>query len=295
MTEFWSWWIIVLVVINVAGCWGLLHWTRNMKESEDQKTTGHVYDGIEEYNNPLPRWWLNMFYITLVFTLVYLMLYPGLGSVTGSLNWSQEGQHADEVKAAKASYQPLFEKYAATPIAELARIKQATEMGKRIFVNTCAACHGSDAGGAPGFPNLTDNDWLYGGSAEQIKQSVTLGRQGMMPALGTMLNDQQVEALVNYVASLSGEQVDVAQSAEGKVLFEGAGTCFGCHGVDGKGNIAMGAPNLTDKIWLYGGSKAAITQTIKNGRNGKMPAHQSLLDEAKIHLVTAYIYSLSNQ
>ncbi len=293
MTEFWNWWVIIIVAINVLGCWALLYWTRNIKESEENETTGHVYDGIEEYNNPLPRWWLNMFYITLVFTIGYLVLYPGLGNFEGTLGWTQENQHTEEVNKAKETYQPLFDKYASTPLAELSKVKQATEMGKRIFVNTCFGCHGSDARGNPGYPDLTDKDWLYGGSAEQIKQSIVSGRNGMMPGFGASLTADQIDGLVQYVGQLSGHQVDAVKAETGKAVFNTQ--CFVCHGQDGKGNIAMGAPNLTDEIWLYSGSATGIAKSIREGRNGQMPAHDDILGAERAHLVAAYVYSLSNQ
>ncbi|MET1253853.1 cytochrome-c oxidase, cbb3-type subunit III [Aliikangiella maris] len=295
MTEFWNWWIIIIVAVNIFGCWALLHWTRTVKESETQdgETTGHVYDGIEEYNNPLPRWWLYLFYITLVFSVVYLVLYPGLGKFEGVLNWTQENQLEQEIAEAKASYQPLFDKYSNTPIVELAKIKQATEMGKRIFMNTCFGCHGSDARGNPGYPNLTDKDWLWGGAPDQIKHSIVNGRMGAMPPFGSMLTAQQIDELVQYVGSLSNNKVDETKAAAGKATFQTQ--CFVCHGMDGKGNIALGAPNLTDNIWLHSGAATEIAKTIREGRTGEMPAHADILGEAKAHLVTAYVYSLSNK
>jgi len=294
MSEFWSWWIIVITVVNVFGCWALLLWSRKLKGSiEENETTGHIYDGIEEYNNPLPKWWLNMFNICLVFSVGYLILYPGLGNFAGVLGWTQVGQHTEEVAAAKKVYAPLFKKYAATPLEELSKIKQATEMGKRIFVNTCFGCHGSDARGNPGYPDLTDNDWLYGGSATNIEQSIQFGRNGMMPSFAAAFNAEQIDGLVQYVGKLSGHEVDDTKADIGKTLFDQQ--CFACHGSDGKGNTALGAPNLTDNIWLYGGSASVIAQTIREGRVGEMPAHMSLLGKEKIHLVSAYIYSFSNQ
>lgn len=295
MSDFWSWWVIIIVAINIIGCWALLYWTRRIKSQSglDNETTGHVYDGIEEYNNPLPRWWLNMFYITLVFGVGYLILYPGLGNFAGTLGWTQQKQHSEEVEVASQTYQPLFDKYQSVPIAELAKVKQATEMGKRIFVNTCFGCHGSDARGNPGYPNLTDKDWLWGGSPEQIKHSIVSGRVGVMPPFGASLSAEKVDQLVNYVGQLSGNKVDATKAAAGKATFDTQ--CFACHGANGKGNVALGAPDLTDNIWLHGGSRTAIADTIRNGRTGEMPAHKDILGEAKSHLVSAYVYSLSNK
>jgi cytochrome c oxidase cbb3-type subunit III len=293
MSEFWNWWIIIIVAINILGCWALLYWTRTIKESEvqDSETTGHVYDGIEEYNNPLPLWWLKMFYITLVFSIIYLVLYPGLGKFEGLLGWTQENQLEAEVAAAKETYQPLFDKYINVPVDQLAKDKQATEMGKRIFVNTCFGCHGSDARGNPGYPNLTDNDWLWGGSAQQIKSSIVDGRIGAMPAFGESLSAAQIDQLVQYVGQLSGNKVDEKKALLGKEIFNVQ--CFVCHGNDGKGNIALGAPNLTDDIWLHSGSSSGIAKTIREGRNGEMPAHGPIIGDARSHLVAAYVYSLS--
>ncbi len=294
MSEFWNWWIIIITVVNVLGCWVLLYATRKMDQSDSEdETTGHIYDGIQEYNNPLPKWWLNMFNICLVFSVGYLVLYPGLGNFAGTLGWSQQGQHAEEIEHAKKHYAPLFEKYAATPIIELSKIKQATDMGKRIFVNTCFGCHGSDARGNPGYPDLTDNDWLYGGTPDNIEQSIVNGRNGVMPGFEAALTAEQIDGLVQYVGQLSGNQVDENKAAIGKTAFDQQ--CFVCHGNDGKGNQAMGAPDLTDDVWLYGGSSTIIADTIRKGRNGAMPAHSELLGKEKIHLVTAYVYSLSNK
>jgi len=294
MSEFWSWWVILITVVNVFGCWGLLLWTRKIKgDGEEGETTGHVYDGIEEYNNPLPKWWLNMFNICLVFSVGYLILYPGLGNFAGVLGWTQTGQHAEEVAVAKKTYEPLFAKYAAIPIAELSKVKQATEMGKRIFVNTCFGCHGSDARGNPGYPDLTDKDSLYGGTAASIEHSIVYGRTGIMPGFAASFNADQIDSLVQYVGKLSGNSVDNAKADAGKLLFDQQ--CFVCHASDGKGNIAMGAPNLTDDVWLYGGSWSNIAQSIKEGRKGEMPAHGDLLGKEKSHLVAAYVYSLSNK
>ncbi len=293
MSEFWNWWVIVITLVNIFGCWALLLWTRKMKDSDSEdETTGHVYDGIQEYNNPLPKWWLNMFNICLVFSVVYLILYPGLGNFAGVLGWTQQNQHSEEVADAKKVYEPLFAKYSAIPVAELSKVKQATEMGKRIFVNTCFGCHGSDARGNPGYPDLTDKDWLYGGSAANIEHSINYGRIGVMPAYGTSLDAQQIDGLVQYVGKLAGNSVDDSKANIGKTIFDQQ--CFVCHGADGKGNIAMGAPNLTDDVWLYGGSASVIAKTIKGGRKGEMPGHQDLLGKDKSHLVAAYVYSLSN-
>ncbi len=286
MSEFWSWWIIIITAIMIIGSFVVLHLTRKM-EDNGEETTGHVYDGIEEYNNPMPKWWLNMFYVTLFFSIGYLILYPGLGNFAGYLNWSSDSEWKAEVKAANEQYGPIFEQYLNMPIAQLQQDEQAMDMGKRIFLNICAACHGSDGRGSPGFPNLMDNDWLYGGDEATIKQTLLNGRSGLMPGLAQSLNEEQITYLVSYVKSLSGANAPAHEVNFGKPLFEQ--NCVACHGADGKGNQMLGAPNLTDNIWLYGGSRVVIAKTIREGRNGVMPAHKEIIGDAKIHLVTGYI------
>ena len=233
-----------------------------------------------------------MFNISLVFGVVYLILYPGLGNFAGVLGWTQTGQHIEEEAKAKETYAPLFAKYANISIEELSHVKQATQMGKRIFVNTCSGCHGSDARGNTGYPNLTDRNWLYGGSVANIEYSINYGRKGIMPGYDSSLNAEQIDGLVQYVGKIAGHSVNESKASIGKTIFDQQ--CFGCHGADAKGNIAMGAPNLTDNIWLYGGSATNIAKSIKKGRQGEMPAHLDLLGKERSHLVTAYIYSLSN-
>ncbi|NVJ49267.1 MAG: cytochrome-c oxidase, cbb3-type subunit III [Gammaproteobacteria bacterium] len=292
MSNFWSWWIIIITAIIIVGSFVVLHLTRKM-EDNGEETTGHVYDGIEEYNNPLPKWWLNLFYITLVFSMGYLFLYPGLGSYKGYFNWSQESNWEEEVAEAEKVYGPVFAQYQDTPIKELIKDENAMDIGRRIFLNVCAACHGSDASGAPGFPNLTDNDWLYGGTPEKIVETLVNGRQGAMMAFGEQLNEEQISQLTSYVVSLSGMTAPEKEIAAGEKLF--AANCVACHGADAKGNQMIGAPNLTDNIWLYSRSRKVIARTIRNGRNGNMPAHKEILGDAKLHLVAAYVYSLSNK
>jgi cytochrome c oxidase cbb3-type subunit 3 len=294
-SSFWNWYIIIPTIAGIIGCFFLVGWLSGgtVKPGEKAKSMGHVWDeNLEEFNNPLPRWWLNLFYITLVFGLVYLVLYPGLGSFPGLLDWTSTGQYQREVDIADASYGPLFTKYREMPIIAVAADPEAQKMGERLFVNYCSVCHGSDARGARGFPNLRDNDWLYGGSPEQIEQTVLNGRSGVMPAWQDALGgDQGVADVVQYVLSLSGRNVEQAAAGRGKEKFQTL--CVSCHGADGKGNQALGAPNLTDNIWLYGGSEKIVTETIAKGRNGQMPAHKEFLGEDKVHLLAAYVYSLS--
>ncbi len=300
MSSFWSWWIIILTVANILGCFWLIWWTmqRQSGEAVQGDVTGHVWDDdLQEYNNPLPRWWLWLFYITLVFGAVYLALYPGLGNFPGLLNWSsQDSQYKAEMAKAEKKYGPIFAQYAAVAITDLAsqaEYQEARAMGKRLFLTYCTQCHGADAGGTRGFPNLTDDDWLWGGTPEQIKASIAAGRRGVMPA-HAHLGAEQIDEVANYVLQLSGRDADTRKAMAGKQIFLSVG-CAGCHGMDGTGNQLLGAPNLTDKTWLYGGSLGIIKQTIGQGRNGVMPPHGDLLGPEKVHLLAAYVMSLSQQ
>jgi len=296
-SSFWSWWISAIVVGGIAWCFWLLTKNKNMPIPEDEqgKPMHHVWDGdLQELNNPMPRWWINLFYITIVFAVFYLALYPGLGSFKGLLGWTEVGQYNTEMKAAKDEYGPLYDKYLKEDLLVLAADKTAMKTGERLFETYCTACHGSDARGARGFPNLRDNDWLYGGEPETIQTTILHGRNGAMPAWGPTLGTEGVDEVANYVKSLSGGKVDDPALVEkGKAKF--AMFCAGCHMPDAKGNHAIGAPNLTDNIWLYGGSLKTIKYTITHGRNGHMPAHEEFLGKAKVHILAAYIYSLSHK
>jgi cytochrome c oxidase cbb3-type subunit 3 len=300
MSAFWSGWIIILTVGNILGCVWLIWWTMRRREGESVQgdVTGHTWDGdLQEYNNPLPRWWLWLFYITLVFGAGYLILYPGLGKFGGVLGWTSHGSmYKGEMAKAAEKYDPIFKQYAAVAVTDLAskpEYQEAREMGKRLFLTYCMQCHGSDAGGSRGFPNLTDADWLWGGTPEQIKVSIANGRTGVMPP-HAHIGDEKIDQVATYVMSLSGRDVDAAKAEAGKEVFMTVG-CIGCHGLDGTGNQMLGAPNLTDNSWLYGASAGAIKQTLSKGRAGVMPAHQELLGDEKVHLLTAYVYSLSNK
>lgn len=294
MSGFWSGYVIILTLLNVAFCFWIIRYANKNTTGEGGagEVTGHTWDDdLQELNNPLPRWWLGMFYISIAFSLIYFVVYPGMGNFEGISKWTQTGQYDEEIKQAEKTYGPIFAKYAATPIAELAKDGTATAAGQRLFINYCATCHGSNAKGAAGFPNLTDKDWLYGGDAEAIKASILNGRNGVMPPMGAALGDD-VDNVVAYVESLSGRKVDAAKASAGKAKYEMF--CAACHQASGKGNPALGAPNLTDNIWLYGGSTGVIKSTIMNGRTGLMPPHKEFLGEDKAHLLAAYIYSLSN-
>jgi len=290
-SEFWSVYVAVITVVSIVACAVFLK-SQSVRRPVGIETTGHKWDeDLAEYNNPLPRWWSWLFYITIVFGLVYLVLYPGLGSWRGTLGWSQVAQLKEETAAAQKQFGPLYERFAAMEIEALAKNPEALAVGQKLFLNNCAQCHASDGGGSRGFPNLTDMEWLWGGTPGAIKTSITEGRTGMMPAWGEVLGEARVKDVAHYVRSLSGLTHDSIRAARGKDVF--ATTCIACHGADAKGNPAMGAPDLTDKVWLHGSSEEAVIQTITIGRADQMPAHKEKLSPAQIHLLTAYVYSLS--
>jgi cytochrome c oxidase cbb3-type subunit 3 len=293
-SSFWSWFIGIVTVISIGTLlfFVLRLSARRRPLDEQAESAGHVWDeDLYELNNPLPRWWLNLFLITLVFGVVYLFLYPGLGSYKGYLGWTQVNQYQQEVKSADKKYGPLFEKYQHQDLAALAHNKDAMAMGERLFATYCTVCHGSDARGAKGFPNLRDSEWLYGGAPKTIETTILNGRSGTMPAWGSVLSKQDIFDTAEYVRTLSGKSADPEIAAKGKKIF--SQYCFACHGADGKGNQQVGAPDLTNDIWLYGGSQKTIIETITHGRNGRMPPHKAFLGEAKVHILAAYIYSLS--
>ncbi|MGB7502842.1 MAG: cytochrome-c oxidase, cbb3-type subunit III [Azonexus sp.] len=291
VSGFWNMYVVVIVLGSILACAVLLYIQGKAKFTPG-KTMGHVWDEtLEEYNNPMPKWWSWLFVITVIFALVYLALYPGLGSFKGLLGWSSVGQYKIERERMDATVQPLYSKYMGMDVKALAADKQAMETGKRLYLTYCMQCHGADGRGAKGFPNLTDGDWLYGGEPEQIKQTIAEGRMGVMPP-HAQLGADTIKDLANYVRSLSGLPNDSVRAAKGKEAFTSAG-CVGCHGMDAKGMQAIGAPNLTDKVWLYGSSEATIIETITNGRQNKMPSWKAFLGDDKDHVLTAYVYSLS--
>jgi cytochrome c oxidase cbb3-type subunit 3 len=313
-SNFWSWYVIVLTVGGMAYCAYLLLATGRMKVKPGQsaappvkgpagavETTGHTWDGdLAEYNNPLPRWWMWLFWITIAFSAGYLVVYPGLGKFPGVFGWTSTGAYNAETAEADARLKPLYDKYLAMALPAIAADTEGRAMGERIFLVNCAPCHGSDARGSIGFPNLTDSDWLYGGEPEAIVTSITEGRMGVMPALGPTLGDEGVKNVVAYVRSLSGLAHDGPRAQLGKPLFEQI--CAACHGPAGKGNQAVGAPNLTDQVWIYGSSEATIAEGINKGRHlnmaeghPAMPSFKNVLGPARINLVGAYVWSLSNK
>ena len=294
----WSLFIIIFTIGNILACWWLIRWTAKPSpgEAAEGETTGHTWeDGqLAELNNPMPRWWLWLFYITIVFGLIYLALYPGLGYYSGLFSWSQEGQYEAEMARADERFGPIFASYAEQDLTALAKDPEAQKIGQRLFSNYCSQCHGSDAKGAPGYPNLTDDAWLYGGDPQVIKTSILQGRVGNMPALAAAVgSEQDVDNVVAYVMSLSGMVAKDAAAEAGEQKFKTV--CAACHMPDGTGNPALGAPNLTDDVWLYSGSRGAIKKAIMEGRHGQMPAFQEFLGEDKVHMLAAYVYSLSNQ
>jgi len=302
MTSFWSWYVTLLSLGTIAALvWLLLATRKGQRRDSTEETVGHSYDGIEEYDNPLPRWWFMLFVATVVFALGYLALYPGLGNWKGLLpgyegGWTQVKEWQREMDRANEQYGPLYAKFAAMPVEEVAQDPQALKMGGRLFASNCSVCHGSDAKGAYGFPNLTDNDWRWGGEPETIKTTILGGRQAVMPAWKDVIGEEGIRHVAGYVRSLSGRDVPEGIDSDieqGQKIF--AANCVVCHGPDAKGIQAMGAPNLTDNVWLYGSSFGQIQQTLRYGRNGRMPAQEAILGHDKVHLLAAYVYSLSQQ
>lgn len=293
-SPFWSWSIIVLTLGGIVGMFILNLWMTEppRKGGEKPKSVGPVCDeDLYKLDNPLPRWWLNLFYVTLVFGVVYLLLYPGLGGFAGVLGWTQIDQYKREMAAAEARYDPIFEKYLEQDIPALAKDPGALRTGERLFVNYCASCHGSDARGARGFPNLRDDEWLWGGDPESIRASILDGRIGIMPPWGAVLGPEGVRQVTEYVVGLAGRRVDDPLAAAGRERYQQL--CVACHGPEGKGNPALGAPNLTNDIWVYGGRRYDIMEGIEKGRTGRMPAHRDFLGEARVHVLAAYVYSLT--
>jgi cytochrome c oxidase cbb3-type subunit III len=299
----WSWYVIVLVVLNIAGCIWLLWWTARRRPGDPRpEETSHIWDGdITEYNKPLPRWWINLFYITIVFSIGYLVWYPGMGNFAGTSGWTSAGEHDRDKARRDAQLEETFAMFAGQPLEALARDPQALEIGRSIFGNTCAACHGSSAQGAPGYPNLTDATWNWGGAPEQILASVLDGREGIMPPLGTVLTgiggDVAITQTAAYVRALRAPDLEAAlrndyMAARGQKYFDSL--CIACHGPEGKGNQALGAPDLTVRNTMYASTLDSIRKTITDGRHGIMPAHRELLGETRSRLVAAYVWSLSN-
>jgi cytochrome c oxidase cbb3-type subunit III len=292
----WAWYVAILTVGSIVGCLVLLAISARTRVAADAQqgdpTTGHTWDGdIRELNNPLPRWWAILFVITVVFALAYVFLYPGLGTTQGQLQWSSTGQYNAEAKALTERAAPLYAKLVALDPKDMGKDPQAMAVGERLFMNNCAQCHGSDARGGKSFPNLTDGDWLHGGTPEAIAKTISEGRNGMMPPMAAAVGTpDEVRNVAHYVLSLSGSPHDSLRAQLGKPKF---GACAACHGMDGKGNTALGAPNLTDQIWLHGWGEAAIVKAITQGINNNMPAQARLLTPEQIQVLTGYVLNLS--
>lgn len=291
VSGFWNLFVVGLTLVSIIGC-AVLLWLQSSAKHVEGSTTGHVWDeDLQEFSNPLPNWWRWLFYITIFFSLFYLAMYPGLGTFQGQLNWSSTGQYDGEMKKAEEQYGPIYKKFQSQDVMTVAANSEAKEMGQRLFLTYCSQCHGSDAKGSRGFPNLTDSDWLFGGTPEEIKETLIKGRDAMMPAKGVKpdLNADQIKDLAHYVRSLSGLAADSIRVQRGKEVFGTA--CAACHGPDGKGMVGV-APNLTDKVWLYSSSEESIIETITKGRVNRMPAFGEFLGDAKVHLLTAYVWGL---
>ncbi|HRH89535.1 MAG TPA: cytochrome-c oxidase, cbb3-type subunit III [Rubrivivax sp.] len=288
----WSIFVAVVTVVGLLWCLWLLAVASKRTVMADDNTTGHVWDvDLKELNNPLPRWWFWLFVITVVFAFIYLVLYPGLGKFAGTLGWTSTGQYKTEQQRAQEQIAQIFAKFNGKSAEELAKDSAAMGIGQRLFGNNCAQCHGSDARGSKGFPNLTDGDWLHGGTLENITETITKGRTGVMPPFGAAVGTaEDVRNLANYVLSLSGSAHNSAAAQLGKPKFT---VCAACHGADGKGMAALGAPNLTDKVWLHGWGEAAIVSIINTGKTNIMPAFGERLSAEQIHVLAAYVWSLS--
>ena len=293
--NFWSVYVTAATLLGIVGCIVLLWVTARKKVvATADNTTGHVWDeNLTEMNNPLPRWWMWMFVLTIVFSLLYLVAYPGLGTYQGELKWSSVGQHEAEVAAANKELAPLYAQFTARKVEDVAGDPAARAIGERLFMNNCAQCHGSDARGSKGFPNLADGDWLHGGTPDKIVESITKGRIGQMPPMAAAVGSpDDVKNVANYVLSLSNGPHDSVRAQLGKAKFT---ACAACHGIDGKGNQAVGAPNLTDDIWLHGWGEQAIVNMVNNGKVNQMPAQEGKLTPEQIHVLASYVWGLSNK
>ena len=294
-SNFWSVFVAGVTLVGIIACLVLLWVTSRTKVAADSdNTTGHVWDeDLREMNNPLPRWWMWLFVITIVFSLLYLVAYPGLGTYEGKLGWTSAARYDKEVADANKDLAPLYAQFEGKPAQELAGDAKAMAIGERLFMNNCSQCHGSDARGSKGFPNLADGDWLHGGSPEKIAETLVKGRNGNMPALAAAVGSpDDVKNVAHYVLSLSNAPHDSVRAQLGKSKF---GACAACHGMDGKGNQSLGAPNLTDDIWLHGFGEQAIVNMVNNGKVNMMPAQEGKLTPAQIQVLTAYVWGLSNK
>ena len=294
-SDFWHLYVGGLTLISIIACLVLLWISGTTKATTHaDNTTGHVWDGdLAEMNNPLPRWWVYLFVITVIFALAYGALYPMFGKFQGVLGWTSRGQHTAEVAKVEAAIAPIYAKFSGMTPEQMAGDSEAMAIGERLFMNYCAQCHGSDARGAKGFPNLTDKDWLGGGDHATIKSTITQGRIGVMPPMAAAVGTaEDVRNVANYVLSLSGSPHDSVRATQGKEKFA---ACAACHGMDGKGMAAVGAANLTDGIWLHGWGEEAIVRAVNNGFNNQMPGQSALLNEAQINVLASYVWGMSNK
>lgn len=289
----WSLYVAVVTVLALVACLVLLLMASRRKVMAQDNTTGHIWDeDLRELNNPLPRWWMGLFVLTVIFAGAYLVLYPGLGARQGLLQWSSQAQLEQERQAAQNALTQTYARFMAMDAAGLSSDAQARAIGERLFINNCATCHGSDARGSRGFPNLTDGDWLHGGSLENIKETITKGRMGNMPSMATAVGTaEDARNVAHYVMSLSGGPHNSIAAQSGKAKFA---VCAGCHGADGRGNTVLGAPNLTDKVWLHGWGEQPIVNIIQKGKVNVMPAQDKWLTPEQIHVLAGYVWGLSN-
>ncbi|HEV6964507.1 cytochrome-c oxidase, cbb3-type subunit III [Roseateles sp.] len=288
----WSAFVAAATILGLVACVLLLLFASRRQPSAADNTTGHIWDeDLRELNNPLPLWWMGLFVLTILFAGAYLALYPGLGSSAGKLGWSSLGEHAADTAQARATMAPVYAAFNGMAPEQLAKDPKAHAIGERLFANNCAQCHGADAKGSKGFPNLTDNDWLWGGSYDTIVETITKGREGNMPVMAPAVGtSEDVRNVAHYVLSLSGSPHNALYAQLGKPKFV---ACAACHGPAGQGNQALGAPNLSDKIWLHGWGEQAVMAMVNNGKHNVMPAHGERLTPEQIRVLAAYIWSLS--
>jgi cytochrome c oxidase cbb3-type subunit 3 len=293
MPAFWHWFVAAGTILFIIWCIWLIGWSARQgpQNLSDDDLVGHKWDGdLEEWNNPAPKWWLYLYFITIAWGIGFLIAFPGLGNFQGLLGWSSAGQYEEEMQAAAANYEPIYEKFAAMDFEALKKEPDALALGKSLYASYCTTCHGSDARGAPGYPNLTDSDWQWGNTEQDLFTTIYNGRMAAMPVLTPALGgDEGIDNMVKYVQSLSGGELDAGAQAAQPMFVA---LCSACHGVDGKGNKIFGAPNLTDDTWLYGGSADTIRETLVKGRNGQMPAHGEMFGENRTKILAAYVASL---
>jgi cytochrome c oxidase cbb3-type subunit 3 len=296
-SNYWSIFVAVVSVLGIVYCALLLWFSSQVKvqvHNPDDLTTGHIWDEtLQEMNNPLPRWWLWLFILTMVFAVFYYIAYPGLGSFGGQLGWTSQNEYDQEIAQANKALEPIYAAFDAKAPEKLAGDPKAMAVGERLFMNNCSQCHGSDARGSKGFPNLTDKDWLHGGSPDKINETITKGRVGQMPSMAAAVGTpEDVRNVSQYVLSMSGSPHDSVRAALGQAKF---GACAACHGTDGKGIQALGSANLTDKIWLHGWGEEAIVAMVNAGKINQMPAQEGRLTPSQIHVLTAYVWGFSNK